>query len=483
MWSENGLQLFTVEGSRYCDYSVGMKSHFDHSAYSSVLFIDSMIALECKPLESLPWHELDSSGPVLIMVVPQVNAEIDKRKRDGRLGKKARAFNRLIAPAAESGKPEKIADGPPDVFISVARCDRINWDVLDDLDPHEGDHKVVAQILHTIDVPNRRKALISQDTNPIFLGSSHGLKCHRLPDGWLLAPEPHPKEKDIVRLKQRIRELEANEPEAHFSLKFDVALPLTIYQVAPLSVTEQEQLIFEVTSDNPKVSQHKASFTTTFSYDHEYDDKYRKFLEQTVPRYVKNLNQSLEIHFAQIPFQFRLQNTGHIQIEDLILTLSAMGGTLHDRFTFRSVFKPIAPQPEPHDILSAPLSRIDIRQPVRDRHDVEFIERPDGGKNVQVQCADFRHGREWYFEGIATIDPRKPNPFQIEVELTASNLRGKKTQMFEIGYDLAAAQVDDLVDLPERKYLKKFPLFSQYQDALDRKDYCWFDFGNDADEA
>ena len=159
-----------------------MNAHLNHSDFSTILFMDSMLALQCKPLESLPWGELDSEGPILVMVVPQVNAEIDKRKRDGRLAKRARAFNRLITPAAESGQPEKIAEGPPEVFISIARCSRINWDELDDLDPMEGDHKVVAQILHTKDVPDERKLLLSQDTNPIFLASSHGLACRRLPE-------------------------------------------------------------------------------------------------------------------------------------------------------------------------------------------------------------------------------------------------------------------------------------------------------------
>jgi transposase len=63
--------------------------------------MDSMVALEAKPLASLPWQEIDSAGPIPVLIVPQVMKEIDKRKRDGGLGKRARswrvesAFNRL----------------------------------------------------------------------------------------------------------------------------------------------------------------------------------------------------------------------------------------------------------------------------------------------------------------------------------------------------------------------------------------------------
>lgn len=130
-----------------------------------------MVALEAKPLPTLPWAEIDLSGPILVLVVPQVNTEIDKRKRDGRLGKRAREFNRLISPAAESGRPHRISEGSPTVDIAIARTARINWDNLDDLDPSEPDARVVAQILHARDVPDERKLLLSHDINPIAMAS------------------------------------------------------------------------------------------------------------------------------------------------------------------------------------------------------------------------------------------------------------------------------------------------------------------------
>ncbi len=160
-------------------------SLLDFTAYSTILFIDSMVALEAKPLPMLPWHEIDAAGPILLMVVPQVNAEIDKRKRDGRLGRRAREFNRLIAPAAESASPARISDRPPVVDIAIAACDRIEWDVLDDLDPELGDARVVAQILHARGMPLERKSLFSHDINPIAMATRYGIKTRKMPDHWL----------------------------------------------------------------------------------------------------------------------------------------------------------------------------------------------------------------------------------------------------------------------------------------------------------
>jgi hypothetical protein len=112
-----------------------MSGPIDLAKYSTVLFMDSMVALEGKLLPTLPWKEIDAVGPILVLVVPQVRKEIDKRKRDGRLGKRAREFNSLIGPAAESGGTTPISGGLPPVDIGFATCERIDWDVLDDLDP------------------------------------------------------------------------------------------------------------------------------------------------------------------------------------------------------------------------------------------------------------------------------------------------------------------------------------------------------------
>lgn len=256
-----------------------MAEVFDHNDYSTIIFIDSMVALECKPLEKLPWSDLDNKGRILVMVVPQVNTEIDKRKRDGRLGKRAREFNRIIAPAAESGIPEVIIEGSPQVSICIARCSRIDWNALDDLDPQEGDHKVVAQILHAVGIPNERKTLLSEDTNPIFLASSHGLSCRKLPKGWLLDPEPHPKDKDVTRLTQRVRELEDNEPKMDVSLSFGVESPFNAYRVTPLDDDEKRALTNQLVSRSPRQEQARNAFNIGLpNYDDQYSGKHAKYI-------------------------------------------------------------------------------------------------------------------------------------------------------------------------------------------------------------
>ncbi len=177
------------------------------TSYSTILFIDSMVALEAKPLPKLPWHEIDPIGSILLLVVPQVNVEIDKRKRDGRLGRRAREFNRLISPAAESASATRVCEGPPNVDIGIAVCDRVDWGALDDLDPELADARMVAQILNARGVGLERSLLFSHDMNPLAMASRHGLKTRKMPDHWLLEPEPSPHEKELMKLKARVKEL------------------------------------------------------------------------------------------------------------------------------------------------------------------------------------------------------------------------------------------------------------------------------------
>jgi hypothetical protein len=53
------------------------------SVYSTIVFIDAMVALQGKPLASQQWHQIDARGPILVMVVPQVMQEIDTGRATG----------------------------------------------------------------------------------------------------------------------------------------------------------------------------------------------------------------------------------------------------------------------------------------------------------------------------------------------------------------------------------------------------------------
>jgi hypothetical protein len=459
----------------------------DLTAYSTILFMDSMVALEGKPLQTQPWHEIDATGPILVLVVPQVNAEIDKRKRDGRLAKRAREFNRLIGPAAESGAPVRISDGPPIIDIAIAACDRIDWDALDDLDPSESDAKVVAQILHARGIPFERKLLFSQDINPIAMASRHALKCRKMPEHWLLEPEPSPNEKELMRLRGRVKELEAHEPDLNAVIAYGVNENVLLHRVRPLTNDEQHELLGRILVNNPKVRQESSASMTVMNHDSGYDDRYKKYRDVTAPRYVTTIHKRVATHYNQIPFSLSVANDGHIQAENLVVTLRGVGGTLHNRFVCPPLFQPRAPKPEPHRhsaiFQNHALDAIKrhLHKQVG-RHDMEFAIGPNRSERIEFHCADFRHGRTWKFDGIALLDIDSGSPFKIEVEMTASNFRGNCRQAFELQYLTKDAAPGDLINLEGRGYLVEIPMATQYDMALAARETAWLQFVDDKED-
>lgn len=456
-----------------------MSGPIDFSCYSTVLFMDSMVALEGKPLPNLPWKEIDATGPILVLIVPQVMKEVDKRKRDGRLGKRARQFNQLAGPAAESGGPIQVVAGPPKVDIAFATCDRIKWDAFDDLDPEEGDSRVVAELLHTRGLPNDRKLLLSHDNNPIAMASRHGIKTRRMPDHWLLEPEPSPSEKELVKLKARVSELEAKEPAISVDLAFNLVEPVQLYRILSLSEADRERLQRRILEKNRRIARPSGLGMTSFYPDNGYEEKYRKYTTESVPQHVQQFHHRLEIAYSQIPFVLTVQNDGHVQAENLVVTLTAPGGGLHNKFRFFPPGGPSAPQRKDgvlpylrHDFLPRE------KEPVG-RHEIEFAVGPDGGDTIEVQCADFRHGRVWIFDGIVRIDPRKQSPFRVEVEITASNQRGSIRKSFDVSFDTKSVEVVELFSIEDFAYVVDVPMVLQFNEAIEKGNLHWFDLSDD----
>lgn len=455
-----------------------MQPAFEHTDYSTILFMDSMVALEGKPLPTLPWKEIDPSGPILVLVVPQVIKEIDKRKRDGRLAKRAREFNRLITPAAESGRPARIVEGPPAIDIALARTAHVDWDELDDLDPEEGDARVVAQILHALDVPDSRKMLLSHDINPIAMASRHGLKCHKMPDHWLLEPEPSPNEKEMTRLKARVKELETEEPNLVPKLTFGVAPPVRIFRIEKLSEEQRKAVASLILAKNPRVNQRSPGFPGVgldWGYDSDYDDEYDTYLVRTIPQYTASVHRFLEVHFGQVPFTLELNNIGHLQAENLIVTLKATSGTIHNRFVAYPLFGPAAPRPQPFRLGSQIINPRDFRTSVVERQEMHFAIGPNRTDTIEIHCADYRHGRRWLFDGIATIDPHEEQPFTIDVCMTASNMHGKIESRYSLDFDVSDVALGDLVDLGTRTFKTRAPMADQFTAARERLDKDWLE--------
>lgn len=248
-----------------------MTQAIDLAPYALVLVLDTQLVLQGKPLETLPWHEL-GNGPILLLCMPTMLSEVDKFKRDGRLGQRARHFNRLTEGCLSDGGIATLICGTVCVNIAFVASGRIDWAPLDDLDPAVGDDRIVAEMLHAKLSGPAHLILFSYDKQPLAAARRHGLGWKMPADHWLLEPEPSPHQKEAQRLQQRARELETSQP----AIEVELALPDTpLRPVRVQLLDENMSRIFAELYLEKNLPQGRGRFD--FLTDYSYDDRYEAF--------------------------------------------------------------------------------------------------------------------------------------------------------------------------------------------------------------
>ena len=163
-----------------------------YDEYKVKAFLDTNIILEGRALAELPWEEIHALGPIIALITPTAIKEVDSKKQDGRIGRRAREFNKLIAPVAAGGPPIVIHESGPRVELALSYSVRIPWNLHDDLDPDDGDSRIVAEMLHAREITDAGKLLISQDIKPIALAANYDLETKHVSEKWLRQMEPAP---------------------------------------------------------------------------------------------------------------------------------------------------------------------------------------------------------------------------------------------------------------------------------------------------
>jgi PIN domain len=171
------------------------------SEYDRIIALDTQMVFEARPLDQLNWASM-SSGTVLLLILPQVSSEIDAHKRDGRLGTRARNFNRLLDPSIENGEPSTIVEQPVRIDLAYVAAGQIDWFSLDDLDRENGDDLIVAQALNALVDDPTRVEIMSFDSRPRAAARRHGMRALKPDESWLLEPEPSPTKRRVAELEQ-----------------------------------------------------------------------------------------------------------------------------------------------------------------------------------------------------------------------------------------------------------------------------------------
>jgi hypothetical protein len=351
-------------------------------------------------------------------------------------------------------------DNAPRVDLALIASGGIDWATLEDLDKEEGDDRIVAEALFAKVSDPSQLTIFSYDLRPRAAGERHGLRSMKPPEHWIYEPEPSPAEKDALRLKQRVRELEATQPEITATLALDCDLPIKLVRVAPLSDEAIEHLTQKILRSNPRRIQPAFEMLPDYGYNGRYDE-----FEEKVQGYGRKLPRSLERLFNQISFALSFGVEGGVGANHIDVQLHGDGATLHNKLVLKNIMRPRPPIRE----LGLPLYNgptiADLMSKVA-RHEVAFDPKPNREPFLRLACEDFRQGRSFGKRLYAELDPRGPNPAVIQLVITAANLKGNVERTMTIPLEVEEVEVTDLMDLDADRLLREYRLQGLFHDLV-----------------
>lgn len=417
---------------RYED--VGGKS--DHMAailstanYDNVVVIDTQVVLEAKPLEQLPWDSL-FQGRTLLLVCRQVQSEIDAKKNDGRLGNRARAFNKLLDTFIDTRVPTALP-GVPSIEVALVANRKIEWDQFDDLDRDDGDDRIVAQALHALVDDPTCLTVFSHDMRPRDAAHNHGLSVKKLPEGWLREPEPSPERRRLTELESKVRLLSADQPQISVKIEATSTLPWTYRQIAEADA-ETRGRIFGARLASAPPANRPGRWDTGLNFDSSFPDRLEAWEEQ-LREDIPLMHNGLTRTFAQHALRVVIENTGPISAEGLSLEIRSGNAILHAIPYLVLVTGAAAPEPRAlHDLIT-PFSTRDLLPRSREPF-VFYWEERGSGDHVILSCASFRQGKSYVCELTLELLETTARKAHVEAIVTAANMKGdaRDRALFEV---------------------------------------------------
>lgn len=442
------------------------------SAYARAIIIDTQVVLETKPLDQLPWGEL-GSGPLLLLVTRQVQSEIDAKKNDGRLGRRARAFNKLLDSFLESRLPATLSAGPPRVDVALVANARIDWAVLDDLDGGDGDDRIVAQALYAQVDDRTRLEVLSHDMRPRDAAATHGLRAVRLPEHWLREPEPSPEQREIARLEREVRLLRTEQPAINVSVEAITPAPWRKVAVAPAPAEHAARLRSAILATIPEQETRGSFQFASALHDHSFEERVEEWRKRLEGRELPAMHLGLERLYAQKRIAVTVSNVGAIPAEGLSLEIRSGNATLHTLPYWVLIFGETAPEPRYfHD----PLRHMHfdgLRSPHRPEPFTFYEEEEGPGALVSWSCASFRQEKLFRVELSVEIAARTGPKAQIEAVVTAANLKGDVRSRLLVPVDEVSLGFDEAIDMDGLKLRGGFD-FDVTRGVEKSTDVRWF---------
>ena len=327
-----------------------------------ILFPDTNLFLQCKDLSQINWGDIAGGMDLCLLISRPVQEEIDRLKNDGnkRRSRKARKANSLIGQIIDSEDFRiVIKDSGPKVEISVSLTKpqtfrEIFPEILDYSLPD--DRIIVEAIAYKNQHPDVEVAIITNDS----IAKLNAKRCNFdfivIPDEWLLEPETDEREKRIIELERRIKELGKNYPEIEIGCNDKKGnsidnLSISIIQYRELTEKEIDKLVVEAQSIHPMekifnrtqkskdshglITGINAVLGITQRYIPPTEEEIERYKKEEYPHWIetikeffKALHQKLESPFQKGNISVSIKNIGNVPAENLITEFLLNGGFL-----------------------------------------------------------------------------------------------------------------------------------------------------------
>lgn len=179
-----------------------------------LLVADTNLFFECKPLDQLPWQELDPDQVVIILTKPVLD-EIDKHKKGtGRTRDRAlEIFGRVREMLTTSTKEYEIRASSPRVVLRRAPNEKPDPAFASDLDYARNDERLVG-IIATIATKEAGHdvRLFTDDTGPAATADGLGVRFLMINPAWRRPPAETTEVKRIKALEKDLDTYRSQEP-------------------------------------------------------------------------------------------------------------------------------------------------------------------------------------------------------------------------------------------------------------------------------
>lgn len=265
------------------------------------LVADTNLFFECKPLEELPWADLDRD-PIVIVLTKPVLDEIDRHKNaTGRTRTRAIEINQRIRSMLAGSSPDSvIREAEPRVVLRLVAAVAADPTLGELIDYTKADEKLLGIVAALMKCRQAEElAFFTDDAGPAAMSKAFGIPFRMIPSSWRRPAKQSDDEKRIQSLEKDLEAYRSQEPKISIERCEPSDENNTVTVVSrvcrPLAPAEIEETLEALRRKHPM----KADFTPPDGFGDPAADQVQAYQEQLYPKWIEDCRAVLaELHIG-----------------------------------------------------------------------------------------------------------------------------------------------------------------------------------------